>query len=734
MLLHQLPRFQKKQLSSGLLFLYQNMEGGVFMNKFRLYVKRFCASIMICCIMFFTCMGDYLGVRSMDVYATGLEYSLLEVLMYLLEGAAGSYGYAYSSQADLQTSAQGLQYIIENYDYYEDSSDPINKLQGSVYDYLENITAGTYALEAQAFQAVKDYVFMQLSGNSSSVSTPTVLRLEKYADISDFNAYFSTVYDVSYRATGLTSDGEYYNYYIDGQFNPSIWDNKTSYILLLSSDGMGFSVFTPTYADSVLVYSSGYYLFYSPSCAGYSPVSYLSFQFKEGSDTEAYCTAIYSSGYFGKEGSQTVSYFKKNMQNTSSTIYPVTLPTSRIYTSTAEVSLYNYVKKAYSLSGKLYGSASSAKTYVTDEITGTVSIPVTGTYTAANVEQAVANALAENPSATQDDLDAVVAQIIASNEDVKDDIQESTTTLSTLIQQVKEIAQSNALSISEVYDQISEISVVNGTAAEKLESIADQFEVLEGGASSDSGGDNDDDPKIWVPVIPTVVKFLQPALEFLGDPLSEITKFLNKITDQIQEIPDNVANAFREFFGEIQAGITELPNEIANALGIDELPDNMADAFHEFFGEIVKGITELPDNIANALPSIDISFPSALDYTNILNQISSQIENLFLVDTDVLGDALSGFDDVWNEKIPFISSIAPLFDVFHFSDNYTYPVIKVQTPDILSSYYSDDYIVLLDFEDYKQYTLWARNIVKAWLWFCFGLSIVNHFRTNISIG
>ena len=73
------------------------------------------------------------------------------------------------------------------------------------------------------------------------------------------------------------------------------------------------------------------------------------------------------------------------------------------------------------------------------------------------------------------------------------------------------------------------------------------------------------------------------------------------------------------------------------------------------------------------------------------------------------------------------------FEKFKFSDNYTYPVIDIDNPDILKKFYNHSKLVLIDFADYKEQFLWARLIVKCSLWFAFAYHIIKLFRVRFTI-
>lgn len=117
-----------------------------------------------------------------------------------------------------------------------------------------------------------------------------------------------------------------------------------------------------------------------------------------------------------------------------------------------------------------------------------------------------------------------------------------------------------------------------------------------------------------------------------------------------------------------------------------------------------------------------------------VGSIASSIDSVFVLDFEAINAAVSDMAAVWETTFPFASDLFALFDDFNFSEDYEYPVIKMKTPDILNTYYQDEYIILCDFANYAYYCKWVRNLIKGLLWFSFALSVFNHLKTDLSIG
>ena len=96
--------------------------------------------------------------------------------------------------------------------------------------------------------------------------------------------------------------------------------------------------------------------------------------------------------------------------------------------------------------------------------------------------------------------------------------------------------------------------------------------------------------------------------------------------------------------------------------------------------------------------------------------------------------AAGSLESVWKDYAPF-DAVTGLFDDFKFNSTYSYPVIKMRTPDALAQFYTSEYIVFIDFggDMFKKYCLWVRNLAKAFIWFKFALRILSKFKVHFNI-
>lgn len=124
------------------------------------------------------------------------------------------------------------------------------------------------------------------------------------------------------------------------------------------------------------------------------------------------------------------------------------------------------------------------------------------------------------------------------------------------------------------------------------------------------------------------------------------------------------------------------------------------------------------------------------DYRSVLKAIAASvlaISTFFVID----------FDQIKTHIVSTINDI-PTFDVFEpiigyfdyfrtaITDNYDYPVISITTPDILLPYYQQPEIILVDFEDYAKYFVWARAIISFSLYFGFGIWLIKDIKIFFS--
>lgn len=222
-----------------------------------------------------------------------------------------------------------------------------------------------------------------------------------------------------------------------------------------------------------------------------------------------------------------------------------------------------------------------------------------------------------------------------------------------------------------------------------------------------------------------------------------------KLAEWFEGFPTTLANIYDAvtiFPKAIQDGMTDVIQDVFPAALIDALQDALP-------AIIGAGVASLPLTLVDILiPQLDLSIPKAINgtlpsilqdalkegikipdlkvefpsldipnYMDILAQILAailSIPSLLTLDVPLIKSAVqSATKDVALET--GVEPILALFESIKFSDDYTYPVISVKTPDILKPYYQQPEIILCDFEKYAEYCLWARNIFRVTLWLAF---------------
>lgn len=706
------------------------------MSKVKGYLRRFLACVMICFTLSFTAAGDYLDIQEFQVYATGLEIGMLEAL---IEAILASMGISLSSQADLSSVAQGLSSVMKQYTDYEVGGVKIFPLITEVFVNTGS-NATSWGMPAVCEQWLRTYLYNQCVSNISS-ACDVVNPVFQDSGIETTRVAFSDEiwndvfygYDVVYGSTPITFNSTYYTNYdaplmvtwlnTSGVLEIATFDYKKNSFILLQD----VSDVSTLWSNMQLAYTCNYY---SGSTLKYQPVASAYFTYS--ADDEAFVVSSNNYGFSGtgtwcfrsRSGTIGKEYCPASFSDVSNYMVKIYLNSNtEVYSSVAEYEMLNFASICKPAS-RVYGLSSTAKPFEKDESTGMVSIPFDSAGITAKVEQAISSAIAANPSITEEELNAAASDVIAAQNGTTEAVNQNTATLSALLTSI-------LATVRGIADSVSKISVDGGAGALDWSDVQDAFgtTTVEPG-TSDSDSDNDDDggkPNVWVPgVVAGVSLLLKPLIEFLGEPLSVVTQFQSAILGQLEgaqewimDIPEAISVALNPALTDILEGVLSLP-VTGIYEGILALPGDIADA-------LSNGLSiDIPDVV---FPDLDI-----IDYTSLLDRIIELLESFFLLDTAAIAAALGGFEKVWEEKLPFGNKMFSLFNEFYFSPNYNYPVIKVKTPDIIRTFYPEEYIILCDFEEYKVYCLWARNIIKAWLWFCFGLSIFSHLKTNFHIG
>lgn len=748
------------------------------MNRCIGYLKRLIACFMIVATLSFTTAGSYLQIQEFQVYAMA-ETSIFSVLRALVESILASMGLSLSSQDDLNAIANGLYSDInsnQDFVYGSNNDDTFANFKQALEYYCTTLISPiltTYKISPVLYNYLQNYMYGVVSENfSKGVSAPPPLPLDvdlggaTFEYVSDFSFlttdtvfqgkpfYYTDVdgkrwnvnldferYDPMIVVYSLVcNNAEYGNYTLNCQFLPASeiinpgtdYQYERTYVLIPGS-----------YSSSYVTYDHVIYPYYAESTSpgflgrvnayNFDAVYYGVNDYWKGQNTEF----MFDAGncyidVMGRGGntlsssatSDCILYDRPDLDNISYYVYlrddVVLWPSVKAYQISKQAAA-NYAPSA-----PVYGSKTAAAKPLETDDDGNVSIQLKEPYITAKVEQAVADAIAENNAITQEQINSIITDIVATENGVKDAIddntgaiEDNTNTLAGLLTSVLTAIQGIAVNVSAIKTYTDGSSAL----APEKDDIRDAFHIVEYTPPDpdDGGDDNDSKVNVWLPPpVLSVVSFLKPLLEYFGEPLSRITQFQNAILEVLQNldiwitsIPDNLLALFSSY---------ALPlDSIIN--GIQDLPGQLAD--------------QIADKLNIVFPAIN--FPEIPNYSGLINRIIELLESFFLINTPAIMASLSGFNGVWAAKLPFWSRISDLYsgiDVLDYdpSGRYTYPVISISTPDILRPFYNSDEIILLDFADYSEYIIWVRSLIRGILWFSFGLSIFNHLKTNLHIG
>lgn len=725
------------------------------MGKIKRIGRRFLACLMIVFTLSCNVTTDYMesSIEIANYEAEGAEIAIA-ALVILVCSVAASMGLTFSNKNDAYNCAYSLQASAQAYPDYE--IDGVKIFQ-EIMKFGTPI-GSTLQVAAPIYKFLKQYIYDYASNSMSSAATVSDPITDLFHDSTTFYKIDFSTFDQDRLLNGkkIYYDGNYYDFSdltsldmskfqcVLASISHNADTNATGLLIQFIPKNLYLvRGETSQFIDCLYAYDSTN--LNSTSCTKDNVV--YNFRYDSFNDYYKPSTSIVngilqssnSPLYYGSDiglcYSPDVTGYSR-----SSNVYLD--KTAKIYSSKDQIKVSS-IAKAYAPSSKVYGNSDVASGSQTDESTGTVTIGVTSPDVADAVADAIADAIANNPGLTEEEANAIASDVIAAQNGTTDAVNQNTKTLSTLLTSI--LAQ-----VKSIAANVSKISVGGGTAALDWTDVQEAFEEETVSGSSDNDND-DDEPKVWVPPKLKAVGFLAPLLMLLGGALSNLSAFQSKILgvlegveEWIMDIPENIGKALDKVFsptltgiatgigavaGHLEEWIMDIPESIMDLLSINELPLDL----------ILTGILGLPLDVVKALNDsldLDIDIPDIAipNYKTLLDRIIELLEGLFLIDTAALAVALSGFELVWEDKLPFGEKLLALFNEFYFSSNYNYPVIKVRTPQILTSYYDDEYIVLLDFADYKQYVLWARNLVKACLWFAFALSIFSHLRTNLHIG
>jgi hypothetical protein len=187
-----------------------------------------------------------------------------------------------------------------------------------------------------------------------------------------------------------------------------------------------------------------------------------------------------------------------------------------------------------------------------------------------------------------------------------------------------------------------------------------------------------------------------------AEQIAVIDNWCKTITDGIT----GVVTAVNGKFQDLEGWLAGLGDGITAGLG------SFADTVSGAFSDVIDNIGTLADALSDIKTDI-LSLPDVLI-------------DFFTIDVPAVKVAATGIANVWPEKFSFMEDMHKTLDAIQVPDTYEYPVIKMPTPPILSDFYPEEYIILINFGDFAEYFLMVRGIVRAIIWFGFGLYVIRH--------
>ena len=188
----------------------------------------------------------------------------------------------------------------------------------------------------------------------------------------------------------------------------------------------------------------------------------------------------------------------------------------------------------------------------------------------------------------------------------------------------------------------------------------------------------------------------------IGDTLETIANSLVSGFSQVVEGVTDIPGTLEGLFTNLHEWILDIPAVLEGGFAslqewILDIPVSISDAADLIQGILAEGIQAIPDADSITAPIVDA------------------VTDAFTVDPDVVQEVIAAEStSLW--ELPFLADAKEIFDALKFPDMYHYPKIKIATPEIIKPYYDQPEIVLLDFEDYKDYCLWARLLFRAAIW------------------
>lgn len=281
-----------------------------------------------------------------------------------------------------------------------------------------------------------------------------------------------------------------------------------------------------------------------------------------------------------------------------------------------------------------------------------------------------------------------------------------------------------------VQQEISAIGDIFPTIQQELSTIGDIFPSMQQELSA----------------IGDVFPALLSDISILGEifPIAESieelmnTRVLPKIEADslvIGSMSEALSGTITDALTDIKAGTLTIPDILTDVKSyVMTIPDALTD--------IKTQVASL--SLADVKEAVGELVLSIIDYTGLLEKIIELLKSILDAITDFKSFFIIDTAAIKSHTITAVKAV-PAIDQFDFilaylddlkasiTDSYEYPVIAVDTPEILKPYYKSARIILVDFEDYATYFIWARTFIAFSI--CFGmlLWVLQQFEFEFSI-
>lgn len=172
----------------------------------------------------------------------------------------------------------------------------------------------------------------------------------------------------------------------------------------------------------------------------------------------------------------------------------------------------------------------------------------------------------------------------------------------------------------------------------------------------------------------------------------------------------------------------------------DTLQDVITDP--DIFPESDPAVDPVPDPDPGTETAPDSD--TMKDYSGFLGKIITLLQNILQAIKDFFAWFIIDFDAIKLHLLLALSSV-PAFSGYEdflalidsakgqITDSYDYPVIEMDTPEILLPYYKHATIVLLDFEDYATYFIWVRTAMAFAILFGFCMWLIRDIKVSFTL-